>query len=58
MRTYLPNLPLASLQVESTEYEGKQILVIGIGFYDSGAIKYCAVAAQVSTKLIDFEISW
>lgn len=58
MHTYLPSVPLTDVQVTSTEFEGKPILVIGLGFYDNGAVKYSAVAAQVSNKLIDFEISW
>lgn len=57
-RTYLPDLPLEDVKVSSTEYNGQSILIIGLIFNDNGNIETTAVAATISNKLIDFEISW
>lgn len=58
MSTYLPNLPLTEVTVDSVDYEGQPILVVGLAFNDDGQISYTAVAARITNKLIDFEISW
>ena len=55
---FLPDVPLASVEVTSVEYEGKTILVIVISLEDNGQIVTGAVAAEVTNHLIDFEISW
>ena len=55
---FLPDVPLASLEVTSVEYEGKTILLIVISLEDNGQIVTGAVASEVTNHLIDFEISW
>lgn len=57
-RTYLPDLPLVDVQVSSTKYNGHSILIVGLIFNNGGNIETTAVAATISNKLIDFEISW
>lgn len=55
---FLPDVPLASVEVTSVEYEGKTILLIVISLEDNGQIVTGAVASEVTNRLIDFEISW
>ena len=55
---FLPDVPLASVEVTSVEYEGKTILLIVISLEDNGQIVTGAVASEVTNHLIDFEISW
>lgn len=55
---FLPDVPLASVEVTSVEYEGKAILLIVISLEDNGQIVTGAVASEVTNRLIDFEISW
>lgn len=55
---FLPDVPLASVEVTSVEYEGKTILLIAISLEDNGQIVTGAVASEVTNRLIDFEISW
>ena len=55
---FLPDVPLASVEVTSVEYEGETILLIVISLEDNGQIVTGAVASEVTNHLIDFEISW
>lgn len=55
---FLPDVPLASVEVTSVEYERKTILLIVISLEDNGQIVTGAVASEVTNHLIDFEISW
>lgn len=55
---FLPDVPLASVEVTSVEYKGKTILLIVISLEDNGQIVTGAVASEVTNRLIDFEISW
>ena len=55
---FLPDVPLASVEVTSVEYEGKTILLIVISLEDNGQIVTGSVASEVTNHLIDFEISW
>lgn len=56
-RIYLPDVPLDSVVVDSTEVEGKKILLIIITFIDDGNIDTAVVATAVSQNIIDFEVS-
>lgn len=55
---FLPDVPLASVEVTSVEYEGKTILLIVISLDDNGQIVTGAVASEITNRLIDFDISW
>lgn len=55
---FLPDVPLASVEVTSVEYEGKSILLIVISLDDNGQIVTGAVASEITNRLIDFDISW
>lgn len=56
---FLPDVPLASVDVNSVNYEGKTILLIIISLNDNGQIVTGAVASEVTkNRLIDFDISW
>lgn len=56
-RTYLPELPLTRIKVDSTEYEGQKILVIGITFTANDEMLNFAVAATVEKKIVDLAIT-
>lgn len=59
IQLFLPDVPLASVDVNTVNYEGKTILLIVISLNDNGQIVTGAVASEVTkNKLIDFEISW
>lgn len=59
IKLFLPDVPLASVDVNSVNYEGKTILLIVISLNDNGQIVTGAVASEVTkNRLIDFEISW
>lgn len=58
IQLYLPDIPLESVNVSSFVHEGRTILYIAINLYNNGAISTSVVASEVSTKIIDFEISW
>ena len=55
---FLPDVPLASVEVSSVDYEGKTILLIVISLDDNGQIVTGAVASEITNRLIDFDISW
>lgn len=59
IKLFLPDVPLASVDVNSVNYDGKTILLIIISLNDNGQIVTGAVASEVTkNRLIDFEISW
>ena len=58
VKTFLPDVPLESVDVSSVDYNGKAILLIVITLNDNGELVTGAVASEVANKLIDFEISW
>lgn len=59
INTYLPDLPVSSVNVTSTEVDGQTILILVINFTDKGTVDSTVVAAAVSgMRLVDFEISW
>lgn len=57
-RQYLPDVPLESVEVKSTIVNGRDILIIIFNMYYRNTIVSAAVAADVSNKIIDFDISW
>jgi len=56
-QTYLPELPITQIKVDSAEYQGQKILVIGITFTDNGQSLSFAVAATVEKKITNFAIT-
>lgn len=56
-QTYLPELPLTRIKVDSTEYQGQKILVIGITFTANNEMLNFAVAATVEKKIVDFAVT-
>ena len=59
INTYLPDLPVSSVNVTSTEVDGQTMLILVINFTDKGTVDSTVVAAAVSgMRLVDFEISW
>lgn len=58
VKLFLPDVPLASVEVSSVDYEGKTILLIVISLDDNGQIVTGAVASEITNRLIDFDISW
>lgn len=58
VKTFLPDIPLDSVEVSSVDYNGKIIMLIAISLIDNGEIVTGAVASEVTNKLIDFDISW
>nr|DAJ90339.1 MAG TPA: Baseplate wedge protein [Caudoviricetes sp.] len=58
VKLFLPDVPLASVEVTSVDYEGKTILLIVISLDDNGQIVTGAVASEITNRLIDFDISW
>lgn len=57
-KTFLPDVPLDNVEVQSVDYNGHTILLITLSLNDNGQIVTGAVASEVTNKLIDFEISW
>lgn len=57
VRTYLPDVPLDSVVVDSTEVSGKKILLIIINFIDSGNLDTAVIASAAPENIIDFEVS-
>lgn len=58
VQTYLPDVPLTAVQVDSMEIEGREVLVIGLTFTDDGKTSSSAVAVDVGRRMVDFEIAW
>ena len=58
IKTYLPNIPLDSIELQSVDYNGRRILMIVINLIDNGQTVTSVVASEITNKLIDFEISW
>lgn len=58
VKTFLPDIPLESVEVQSINYNGMQIMLIAITLIDNGEVVTAAIASEVTNKLIDFEISW
>lgn len=58
VKTFLPDVPLESVEIQSVDYNGHAIMLITITLNDNGQIVTGAVASEVTNKLIDFEISW
>lgn len=58
VKTFLPDVPLESVDIQSVDYNGHTIMLITITLNDNGQIVTGAVASEVTNKLIDFEISW
>jgi len=52
-RLFLPDIPLESVIVETTEVGGKVILLIILTFVDDNVV----IATSVANNIIDFEIS-
>lgn len=57
-RQYLPDVPLESVEVKSTIVDNRDILIIIFHLYYNNTIISAAAAAEVTNKLIDFDISW
>lgn len=58
VKTFLPDIPLDNVDIQSIEYNGKTIMLIAITLNENGESVTAAVASEVTNKLIDFEISW
>lgn len=58
IRTYLPDVPVNSITVDSTDSDtGKKILLIIIQLYYNGEMDSAVVAAEASQNIIDFVVS-
>lgn len=57
VKTFLPEIPLDSVVVDTTEVSGKVILLIIITFTIDGTTDVAVVASQTSNNIIDFEVS-
>lgn len=56
---YLPDVPLAGLQISKMEQNGDPILIIQFIFETDGGTSTSAVAVNVSKRnFLDFEVSW
>ncbi len=56
-RIFLPDIPLESVIVDTTEVEGRVILLIILTFIDDNINDTVVIASRVSNNIIDFEIS-
>lgn len=58
-QTYLPDIPLAGVQVSKIEKNGQPILIIQLFFNVESGVTASAIALNVSKRnFLDFEISW
>ena len=56
---YLPDVPLAGLQISKIEQDGDPILLIQFVFETDTSTSTSAVAINVSKrKFLNFEVSW
>lgn len=55
---YLPDIQVDGINVSTTQYQGRTIMMIAIQLVDDGQVKTYAVASEVTDRLIDFDISW
>ena len=58
IKTYLPDVPLNSVEVKGIDYNGRKIMMIVLSLIDDGRIVTSVVASEITNKLIDFDISW
>jgi hypothetical protein len=59
-QTYLPQIPLASLEVSAMDNSGQKVLIIRMQFNTPQGTENSAIAINTSqnNKFLDFEISW
>ena len=58
-QTYLPDVPLAGLEITSVEHNGQPILIIHMTFETEEGPVSSAVAINTSKRnFLDFEVSW
>ena len=58
-QTYLPDIPLASVQISKVLHSGSQILVIHMMFNAPSITKDTAIAINTSKRnFLDFDVSW
>ena len=56
---YLPDVPLAGVQISKMEHEGQPILVIQLFFNTESGTTSSAIALNTSKRnFLDFEVSW
>ena len=57
VHTFLPDVPLQSVNISTTEISSKTVLLIYFTFIDNGNIDTSVVASTKINNIIDFEIS-
>jgi len=55
--TYLPDIPLESVSIDSSEINGQMILLITLTFIDNGLTDNAVVATIVAPNIINFEVA-
>lgn len=54
---YLPDVPLNSVSVESSDVNGQKILLITLTFVDNGTTDSAVIATLAAPNIIDFEVA-
>lgn len=55
--TYLPSVPLQSVNVESIDIDSRKVLLITLTFIDNGTTDTAVIAAEAASNIINFEVS-